>query len=81
MNKHSFVKRATLQVLANKLSQPDSYKTDLTGLTKTKLIEFANSIGLELNSKLKKSDLIESIESSKNFVDYERENRLVGLLK
>ena len=76
MNRNSFTKMATLRVLANKTMALESSETDLQVMTKAKLVEFGNSIGLHLDSKLKKDALIESIKSSSEFADFEEERRI-----
>ena len=46
--------------------------TDLNSMTKVKLLEFSETIGLELNSTLTKRKLIVAIESSSEFHSYEK---------
>jgi len=76
MNRNSFTKMATLRVLGNKTIALESSETDLKVMTKAKLVEFGNSIGLHLDSKLKKDALIETIKSSYEFADFEEERKI-----
>ena len=79
MNRNSFTKMATLRVLANKTIALESSETNLKGMTKAKLVEFGDSIGLSLDSKLKKDSLIENIKSSPEFVNFEEERKIDGI--
>ena len=76
MNRNSFTKMATLRVLGNKTIALESSETDLKVMTKAKLIEFGNSIGLHLDGKLKKDALIEAIKSSSEFADFEEDRKI-----
>jgi hypothetical protein len=56
-----------------KLRQQDMFEaTDLNSMTKVKLLDFSETIGLELNSTLTKKKLVSAIESSSEFQSYER---------
>ena len=56
-----------------KLRTQDMFEaTDLNSMTKVKLLDFSETIGLELNSTLTKKKLIVAIESSSEFHSYEK---------
>ena len=78
MNRNSFVNMATLHVLAKKTFELESSETDLSGLTKAKLVEFGKSIGMQVNTKLKKDSLLESIKSDPKFIEYEKQRKIAG---
>jgi len=65
--------RTAIHGLINKQAAFES--TNLNAMTKAKLLEFAETIDLELSSTLTKKKLIVEIESSSEFQSYEKIRR------
>ena len=76
MNRNSFRNMATLHVLAKKTLAVEKSETDLSTMTKPKLVEFGKSIGIQIDNKSKKGDILEAIISDPKFLEYESKRKL-----
>ncbi len=63
------IKRSAMHSLVQ--NQAAFQPTDLSSMTKVKLLEFSESIGLDLSASLSKAKVIDAISSSDEFKGYE----------
>jgi len=76
----NLVKKASINRLGSSMGSAslDSEEIDLTSMTKKKLVDFAKSIDIDVDTKLKKDDLIKAVESDRKFKRYRRNKAYIN---
>jgi multimeric flavodoxin WrbA len=70
----------TLYTLRNKIDAVNATETDLSGKTKSQIVEFGSSIGVSLSMSLSKASMISTLKATDEWALYEAKRKALDPL-
>jgi multimeric flavodoxin WrbA len=70
----------TLYTLRNKIDAVNATETDLSGKTKSQIVEFGSSIGVSLSMSLSKASMISTLKATDEWSVYEAKRKALDPL-